>query len=943
MSDTVFVGREAELAKLTAHLARALAGQGQVVFISGQAGSGKSALLAEFVRAAQASHPDLVFAQGTCNAQTGVGEAYLPFREILGVLTGAMETNLAAGGIAAENSNRVKKLLARSGLVLMDIAPDLIKLVPVAGALVSPLSKAMLKQTGLDKRLEGVIEQKHELQELSDQSVSQEHIFEQCYRFLVKIAEFQPLLIALDDLQWADASSMSLLFYLGRRLADQRIMLIGNFRLDEIAAGRAGGSHPAEQLYTELMRIHGDIVVDLTNFDPAEARRFVDAYLDSEPNSFSAAFRDGLARHTRAHPLFLVELMRDLEERGLLVQDDLGRWVDPEPLDWTRLPARIDGVIRSRIDRLDSDDRTLLTTASVGGEEFIAEIVASLQNLPDREVVQHLSSDLSRRYQLVEAREMQRLGGKRISHYGFRHQLIQHFLYGELDEVERAYLHEDTAVALVALYQHSLDDIVVALAWHYGQAGVTGQAAHYARLAGELAARDHANDEAIEHFNRALAWTPEQNLPERLELLLAREAIYDWQGNRAAQAKDLAMLAAIASELDDRDAQARVELRRASLARRIGDIASALETVQRAVSLAERAGNTLLEARGYALLGRILLQTGKEGEAREWLELANEIATQAGDLRLQALSLYDLGHTYFSSAQFAEATERYLAAQTRFESVSDRQGIANCLLMLGAMQRQTGNLDDALRLYDQALATCRTLGWRHGESYVLSNLGNTYFTLGDFVQAGERHREALNIRRDVADRQGEAVNLDTLGLVAQFQGAALHARSLYEESLALQRSLGDLRSEAYTLTHLGLLAEESGDLDAASAAQQAALAIRGRGLSRSSVSIDNLAGLARIAQARQDLPEAQRLAELVAEILAEKGVAGVEFPALVYVTLYQVLTAASPNDAAAAARAAAILHEGQAIVGAQADKLADPAMRLLYLEYGPYNRQLLSA
>lgn len=72
--------------------------------------------------------------------------------------------------------------------------------------------------------------------------------------------------------------------------------------------------------------------------------------------------------------------------------------------------------------------------------------------------------------------------------------------------------------------------------------------------------------------------------------------------------------------------------------------------MQRAVSLAERAGNALLEARGYALLGRILLQTGKDGEAREWLELANEIAREEGDLRLQALSLYDLGHTYFREA-----------------------------------------------------------------------------------------------------------------------------------------------------------------------------------------------------------------------------------------------------------------------------------------------------
>ncbi|MCB0201661.1 MAG: tetratricopeptide repeat protein [Anaerolineae bacterium] len=943
MSDTVFVGREAELARLTAHLDKALAGKGQIVFISGEAGSGKSALMAEFARNAQMSHPDLIIGQGTCNAQTGMGEAYLPFREILGVLTGNLETSLVERGIAAENTDRVRKLLARSGLLLIDIAPDLIKLVPVAGSVISPLSKAVLKQAGVDKRLGQVIEQKHDLLELTDQAVSQEHIFEQCYNFLVKLAEFQPLLITLDDLQWADASSVSLLFYLGRRLTDQRIMLVGNFRPDEIAAGRSGGRHPTEQLYTELMRVHGDIVVDLTGFDPVEARKFVDAYLDTEPNRFSADFRAALTRHTRGHPLFIVELVSDLQERGLLAKDEEGRWMEPEALDWTRLPARIDGVIRSRVDRLESGDRATLTTASVSGEDFIAEVVATLQGAPNREVVQRLSSDLSRRHQLVEAREMQRIGGQRISHYGFRHQLIQQFLYGELDNVERAYLHEDTATALETLYQESPDDIVVALAWHYEMAGVTAKAAHYARLAGELAASRHANDEAIEHFNRALALLPTQDMSDRLELLLAREAIYGWQGNRAAQANDLDALATIAGALNNPGAQARVELRRANLARLTSNIAIALETVQRAVSLAERAGNALLEARGYALLGRILLQTGKDGEAREWLELANEIAREEGDLRLQALSLYDLGHTYFGSTQLTEAAQRYLEAQALFEAVPDRRGIANCLLMLGAVQRQTGNHDDALRFYDQALATCRTLGWRHGESYVLSNLGNTYFTLGDFVQAGENHRDALSIRRDVADRQGEALNLDTLGLVAQFQGVALDARSLYEEALAIQRSLDDLRGLAYTLTHLGLLAEETGDLAAAETAQRDALAIRDRRLSRSSAAIDNLAGLARIAQARGDLPEAQRLAELVEEMLAEKGVAGVEFPALAYLTVFQVLNEVGQHDAGAATRAETILHEGQAIVRAQADKLDDPAMRSMYLQYGPYNRQLLSA
>lgn len=943
MTEPAFVGRQAELARLTAHLDLALAGKGQVVFIAGEPGSGKTALLNEFARLAQKAHPDLIIAQGSCAAQSGVGEPYLPFREILAVLTGSEEGGQSQRNLTIENSGRVKKLLARSGLVLIDIAPDLVKLVPVAGSLIAPLGEAVLKQTGVEKRLEAVAERKPDLLTLSEQAVSQEHIFEQCFKLLTTLAGYQPLMIALDDLQWADASSASLLFYLGRRLTGHRVLLVGSFRPDEIAAGRAGFRHPTEQLYTELMRTHGDIVLELTAYDPAQARQFVDAYLDTEPNEFSERFRTALARHTRGHALFVVELMHDIQERGLLVKNEQGRWIEPAPLDWSKLPARVDGVIRSRLDRLNDLDRKVLDTAGVHGETFIAEVVARLMQLPDREVVQRLSSDLSRRHQLVDPGSIERVGGQRISRYSFRHQLLQRFIYHQLDEVERTYLHEDTAAALETLYRDSLDEVAVALAWHYAVAGVMEKAAPYARRAGELAAARYANDDAIAHFSQALTMTPPADLPARLELLLAREAVYGWQGKRAQQAGDLDAMETLAGALRDPEALARVRLRRANYARLTGDYATANAAVEEAVRLAGEAKNVLLEARSYALLGRILLQTGREEEARDWLELALQIAQEQDDLRLQALSLYDLGNTQYANGRHDEATQLYHRAQALYEAVADRKGVVNCLLMCGAMQRQAGNHDDALHTYDEALAACRTLGWRHGESFLLSNLGNTRFVLGDFPRAGQCHDQALAIRRDVADRWGEAVNLDTLGLVAQFEGQTARARALYEDALAIQRALDDRRGEAFTLSHLGLLAEELGELDAASAAQQAALALRERSGSAASAAVDNLAALARLELARGDLVGARSLAGQIEALLADcKGI-GVEFPALVYLTLFQVLSAAGRSDAAASKRAADALRLGQALIQAQAAAIGDPVLRQSFLDRGPYNRQLLAA
>ena len=126
MVEQAFVARERELARLGSFLDRTLDGQGQVCFVIGNAGSGKTALVTEFARRAQEAHADLLVTAGTCNAQTGIGDPYLPFRELLGLLTGDVEGKLARGAISQENAARLRRLLALSGEVLVECGADLI-------------------------------------------------------------------------------------------------------------------------------------------------------------------------------------------------------------------------------------------------------------------------------------------------------------------------------------------------------------------------------------------------------------------------------------------------------------------------------------------------------------------------------------------------------------------------------------------------------------------------------------------------------------------------------------------------------------------------------------------------------------------------------------------------------------------------------------------------
>jgi adenylate cyclase len=215
MADPVFVAREGELAQLWQFLDRALSSQGQVCFVTGEAGSGKTALVTEFARRVQERHGDLVAAIGQCDAHTGIGDPYLPFREVLCQLTGDVEGKLARGAITQENASRLRKLVVVSGQILVEVAPDLVGLFVPGAHIVGELGKALADKAGWMDKLEALAKQPKPGRSGLDQS----QVFEQYTNVLIALAEKQPLLLILDDLHWADDGSTGLLFRLGRSLS----------------------------------------------------------------------------------------------------------------------------------------------------------------------------------------------------------------------------------------------------------------------------------------------------------------------------------------------------------------------------------------------------------------------------------------------------------------------------------------------------------------------------------------------------------------------------------------------------------------------------------------------------------------------------------------------------------------------------------------------------
>lgn len=511
-----FVGREKEIKLLNDYLDKARNGRTQLCFIMGQAGSGKSTLVREFIEKAQEVDGDLVAAVGNCNAQTGIGNPYLPFMELLTQLTGDVKAKLESGNITDKNARRLKDLTNVSTKALVEHAPKLIGTFIPGSSVVLEVAKYAAKQAGwLDKLDQCVNESK-----ICDK-VDRERILEEYTNLLVVLSNHCPLLLVLDDLQWADTASIDMLFHLALKVKNSRIFLIGAYRPDDVAIGRNGSRHPLAPALNEIKRVFGDIWIDLDQVKEEERIRFVSSLIDTEPNKIDRNFRKELYLHTGGHPLFTVELLRDLADQGMIVKDERGYLVVAQEIDWKILPSRVEGVIEERIGRLEGDLREILTIASVEGQNFTAQVVGRIHRVQERELLKKLSRELEKCHRLVTEGDTEKIGKYWVCHYSFSHALFQQYLYEELTEREKVILHGEIAEILEEVYTGQTELVSLQLARHYDLAGEPEKAIEYLKQTGMRSLKVSAYEEALDNFHRALLLMkelPEDDSRDRQEL-----------------------------------------------------------------------------------------------------------------------------------------------------------------------------------------------------------------------------------------------------------------------------------------------------------------------------------------------------------------------------------------------------------------------------------------
>ncbi len=767
----VFVGRDKELQRLDVFLQEALDGKGRPVFITGEAGCGKTALIQEFSRRAQEADSTLIVVSGSCDAHTGIGDPYLPFREVLYLLTGDIEASWAAGTIARDHAQRLWNLIPLSVEALVNHGPGLIDSFLPSGPLIERARAFSAGGVGWLSRLSKIIGQKASVS--SAANLQQSDLFEQFSRVVQSVAQKHPLLVVLEDLHWADSGSISLLCHLGRRIEGSRVLILGAFRPTELALARDGKRHPLEAAIHAFGRSFEDLAIDLgCDGDIA----FVEALLDTEPNKLSRTFRKKLHHLTQGHPLFTIELLRRMQERRFIVKDKDEHWVEGPSLDWETLPARVEGIIGERLGQLSERLRGILDVACVEGETFTAEIVGRVMEMSEFEIIQALSNELEKRFRLIHALGIRKINRQRISTYRFRHILFQKYLYGNLDVVERAYKHERVGYELEKLYGTHASEISVQLAHHFRRAEVPERTIHYLEKAAERALRGYANQEAVD-FLREI-----ESLAGRLKP--------PYGAARQAYWKQLSGEACLG----------------------LGRIAESRQNLQQAAALIDKPvpnkGPKLL----VSLTGEILRQGLHLIRPRRFV----------GKSRVRREAALNLARVYERLAELGYFTQEKLSAihvALRALNLAERAGpspelarnYANMGLGMGVLPLHPLAEAYGRKAKDIALKTDRlaTLG------YVQLVLAIYHSGIGRWSDAEYSSDKALEIFKNIGDSRRQELCLGLQGQIALYRGDFIRCGRTYEALYKTALRRGDLQNQCLGLTGQALSQLRLGNVDKA--------------------------------------------------------------------------------------------------------------------------------
>ncbi|MGD2105519.1 MAG: adenylate/guanylate cyclase domain-containing protein, partial [Anaerolineae bacterium] len=707
------VGREAELLFLkNAFLDAIEESETRVITVVGEAGVGKSRLLNEF-DAWSELHPERFwYFKGRASSDT----ERVPYGVWRDLFASRFE-------ILASDSATVALAKFREGMADI-LEPDRADLV---GQLVGfefgkAGSEAVKKLLGSSRFGE----------------LAQAYLF----KYVKGMLQGLPVLMLLEDLHWADDSSLDLLASLAEGIPQERLLIVGTARptLFERRSHWAEGLAACSQL--DLRPLSRRITRGLVNEILRKAEEVPEALVEL------------VVEVAEGSPFYVEELIKMLVEDGVITAGpetwavEAGRLVD------IRVPPTLLGILQARLDRLPHAEKVVLQRASVIGQVFWDGAVEQLTKdlTSERKVISLL--ERLRKRELVYRRERSSFADD--EEYTFKHGLLRDVAYGTLLKKSRRDYHGEVAKWLEVNAGERIGEYLSLIARHWELARDEGKAAHYLRRSGEELLAVSAFRDAAAAFERALVMRSPSDVAFRAPALV------------------------------------RLGRARSSL----GQYGRAEERFDEALKLAEAGGILDVKVAALCGLGEAGWWQGSYDTAESYLEAALPLARSSGDDQGEALVLWNLGYVAWRQGRLEAAEDFLKESLNAYEDLGHRQGVADGLKALGIVSHLRGEYAEARRYEEQSLKVFEQIGNLRGVASCLIVLGENERYAGRHRRAEEYYLRSIAISEEIGFRQGVAINLANLGHVHAALGdessSWAYFRQTLEECLALESVWGIL-------------------------------------------------------------------------------------------------------------------------------------------------------
>jgi tetratricopeptide (TPR) repeat protein len=781
-STRAVVGRDLEMDALLHEFERADRGKGRVVVLSAEAGVGKTTLLDAFVRLLEDRGEAVRIGRGRCSERLAGSEAYLPVLEVLD----SLQHNEQHGSLS-----RLIRALAPSWYV---------QIMPPSE---NDSSAARLA---------------------ADTAIgSQERLKREIATLLEEVARMHPVVLCFDDVHWADPSTTDLIGYLARRIDDMRLLVIVTCRPSELAQAK----HAFLPLKLDLIARGSCREIVPGHLDEAAIGRYL--ALQFADHGFPIGFAAVIHQRTEGHPMFVVDLLRDLRRRQVLRQQD-GQWIVTEDLAALEkaMPESVRSLVQRKIDALDDSDRRLLGAASVQGVDFDTAVLSAVVERPEEEIEDRLER-LEREHALVRFVDEQEAANRALTlRYRFAHHIYHNAFDVSLRATRRVALSRAVAEQLIARLGGQPCDCAADIALLLESARQNVRAAEYWNQAAQAAARLYAHDETERLAHRGLSLLetePDSAQKAAAELGLQMTYGLAVKTSRGYAVPEVGRAYARARELCRQiDDPARVIPVLIGLSAHhvvSGEITTSRDVGLEMLDLFNRLGDPNLQMLGQWSLGAALFHLGELEVAHEHLRHGLELYQPAFHKGRVWETGIDPG--IFCRCEFARTLAmrgfpdqglRYVRdAVTEARALEHPQPLAFALLFSTIIHLARREPAQVCSVYDELAALCRAHGIAQELQWGAPMRGRALVELGQIDRGIEELKAGL-----AAHTLTRSALLRPYYFVL-YAGALLRARRLDEAQAALDesRAVADATSQhAYDSEHRRLEAEvllAQGDLE----------------------------------------------------------------------------------------------------------------------------------